>query len=445
MAAAEDDSSESRYELQKLSDSLFELIKEYTFVYFAVHDDTPAHILHHLEPYRSVVNRPDNILTAKKEGIYPIATSMHPLVTSVLIDMGADINAPIPSLNTTAFLYLMDRTQRTYGLHSGFHEVIETICEKTTPDLFTVDKHKRNAVFYVYTEDIYRTLITPVFERGNTPMTEQEYLNQYDTKGLSPLSLFISFYFFNQQVRKNLMNQLYHLVELQMKAYGENQWEQHKKEAIEHIVAERKTPYLRADYVRFLCERGADVNGRHEATNQTLFHIALRMLDMPYLRNNRPFVEEIEDVVEFLPDFEQIFEILLEYGADMSLPNKHGETPIDAIRAIRDRLRKSNQAQTSLYYHGVQGIIERLYDRLYHHCAVCKKTGDLKKCAGCEQVFYCSAEHQRKDWPVHKKVCKELARAAAAGVKKKGGRRIAAKHTMKKRGLKKRTIRKRYH
>lgn len=46
-------------------------------------------------------------------------------------------------------------------------------------------------------------------------------------------------------------------------------------------------------------------------------------------------------------------------------------------------------------------------------CQVCGKTGagpngdkPLKKCSKCQQVFYCSVECQKKDWPTHKLVCK---------------------------------------
>ena len=35
------------------------------------------------------------------------------------------------------------------------------------------------------------------------------------------------------------------------------------------------------------------------------------------------------------------------------------------------------------------------------HCAVCGKTGDLRKCP-CKRVRYCSAECQQMDWPEHK-------------------------------------------
>src|SRR5689334_3958716 len=40
-------------------------------------------------------------------------------------------------------------------------------------------------------------------------------------------------------------------------------------------------------------------------------------------------------------------------------------------------------------------------------------TQKLSHCGRCRTVQYCSVEHQREDWPGHKVVCKQLARAAA--------------------------------
>jgi MYND finger len=46
-------------------------------------------------------------------------------------------------------------------------------------------------------------------------------------------------------------------------------------------------------------------------------------------------------------------------------------------------------------------------------CEVCRKNGNAKKCAACENVFYCSKECQKKDWKRHKGVCTVRARARA--------------------------------
>lgn len=41
-------------------------------------------------------------------------------------------------------------------------------------------------------------------------------------------------------------------------------------------------------------------------------------------------------------------------------------------------------------------------------CNLCGTVKDLKRCARCTQVFYCSKEHQTEDWKQHKKVCKKF-------------------------------------
>ena len=38
-------------------------------------------------------------------------------------------------------------------------------------------------------------------------------------------------------------------------------------------------------------------------------------------------------------------------------------------------------------------------------CRVCDSTEKLKKCTGCGTVYYCSRDHQAKDWKAHKKEC----------------------------------------
>ncbi|XP_037085848.1 putative protein MSS51 homolog, mitochondrial [Pollicipes pollicipes] len=45
-------------------------------------------------------------------------------------------------------------------------------------------------------------------------------------------------------------------------------------------------------------------------------------------------------------------------------------------------------------------------------CFVCKATpppgGSLSRCANCRMIKYCSKEHQKLDWPLHKTICKKL-------------------------------------
>lgn len=38
-------------------------------------------------------------------------------------------------------------------------------------------------------------------------------------------------------------------------------------------------------------------------------------------------------------------------------------------------------------------------------CAVCDKTDKLLRCSRCKAVFYCTKEHQRRDWKRHRDFC----------------------------------------
>ena len=39
-------------------------------------------------------------------------------------------------------------------------------------------------------------------------------------------------------------------------------------------------------------------------------------------------------------------------------------------------------------------------------CAICKTETGLNSCKGCLVVFYCGRDHQKDDWPTHKRFCK---------------------------------------
>lgn len=62
---------------------------------------------------------------------------------------------------------------------------------------------------------------------------------------------------------------------------------------------------------------------------------------------------------------------------------------------------------TGKIYGGFEGDYN---EKIEKKCVVCGKTKGLKKCSRCKIAFYCGVEHQKQDWPNHKKVCSKLAK-----------------------------------
>jgi hypothetical protein len=55
--------------------------------------------------------------------------------------------------------------------------------------------------------------------------------------------------------------------------------------------------------------------------------------------------------------------------------------------------------------------MEHLMQQAAQHatCAVCDASSrekELKRCAACQAVWYCDAEHQKQHWKTHKAICK---------------------------------------
>jgi len=64
--------------------------------------------------------------------------------------------------------------------------------------------------------------------------------------------------------------------------------------------------------------------------------------------------------------------------------------------------------------HGVDDMLPARPVFLAHACHVCKRLHSkqcrLKSCGSCRLVAYCSAEHQRAHWPLHRALCKVVTR-----------------------------------
>lgn len=50
--------------------------------------------------------------------------------------------------------------------------------------------------------------------------------------------------------------------------------------------------------------------------------------------------------------------------------------------------------------------------RLSMRCHACDEAAGKKRCAACHMAWYCSADCQKAAWPLHRRHCKQLARAA---------------------------------
>jgi hypothetical protein len=43
-----------------------------------------------------------------------------------------------------------------------------------------------------------------------------------------------------------------------------------------------------------------------------------------------------------------------------------------------------------------------------HTYKICGKFEGSRRCSKCKRAVYCSVEHQKLDWPIHKGICKHL-------------------------------------
>ncbi|XP_043270293.1 uncharacterized protein [Venturia canescens] len=59
---------------------------------------------------------------------------------------------------------------------------------------------------------------------------------------------------------------------------------------------------------------------------------------------------------------------------------------------------------------------KRFYPNACHVCQAFGKNIKLKRCANCKMVAYCSREHQTKDWPLHRELCRAICELEKCGV-----------------------------
>ncbi|KAK6175673.1 hypothetical protein SNE40_014076 [Patella caerulea] len=84
-------------------------------------------------------------------------------------------------------------------------------------------------------------------------------------------------------------------------------------------------------------------------------------------------------------------QILMKHGADITIQNKKGKTPLDLAKKLDNE--------------DIIAVIRTSTNLMCAHCSQKPKTG-LKKCTGCKAAQYCSKICQKLDWKYgHKQIC----------------------------------------
>lgn len=63
-------------------------------------------------------------------------------------------------------------------------------------------------------------------------------------------------------------------------------------------------------------------------------------------------------------------------------------------------------AAVAVSRHGVSATEAAKMTQELMPCRICGTAEKAFKCSRCKVAFYCGPEHQKLDWPVHKKACK---------------------------------------
>jgi hypothetical protein len=102
-----------------------------------------------------------------------------------------------------------------------------------------------------------------------------------------------------------------------------------------------------------------------------------------------------------------VVDILLRAGADPYQPDRKGETPYAYLQWCKgEAITYRRTLGRSIYYQNLCVMVDEVY-AMFRRCHYCHTTeAPTKLCSGCERVWYCSAEHQKADWPAHKAFCR---------------------------------------
>ncbi|KAG6877909.1 hypothetical protein C0993_002395 [Termitomyces sp. T159_Od127] len=141
--------------------------------------------------------------------------------------------------------------------------------------------------------------------------------------------------------------------------------------ALQHVVIGQS---LRVDLLHELLKSGANVNHQNRYGEVALFGA--------YQKN-----------------YTNAIDLLLEYGADLDIPEADGFTP-------RQTFLKFGPKVTAVVQKWIRKRNGQEAPRNGKRCDSCGATDiPLKNCAKCRVARYCSVECQKKDWRFHKKSC----------------------------------------
>ena len=364
----------------------------------------------------------------------PIAYSFSTRVTDKMLRHGVDINQ-LTDNGYTALSRLLDAGMGTSVELACYRSLMKhSYRGSTRPDIrLRLGYEEETLLFYIYNKEVYDIFITPFFEHDEKEKVE--FINLTNHEGYTALHHIIYDMFDKNHEKKEKLERIKQIIlqhELKDVIHDDRKSNQLLSAYEKRFHEFASIPVTPTSYIDFLCKEGLHINQANDDGN-TVLHILFRWL----YRVFETRIKQEHDLIASLFQVRDIILILVENGGDLfSIKSNDGKTCIDyLLEAHKDSMIYRTAKQTlppkhvyhkhsSEYLTALFSIIDELYETLYYHCQVCRSTEKLKKCSGCERVFYCSPEHQKEDWKAHKAFCKaHPIKAAASSKKRMGGTR----------------------